>query len=78
MWHNLKHNGHYPAPGRNVVLGYATIPDPETIVSRERNKHKNGMVSDSIQNEETEVIVKELRCISKYIISFGVNKNILC
>lgn len=34
-------------------------------------------MSYSVHNEETELIIKELRCISKHIISFRVNKNIL-
>lgn len=64
------------------MLRHATVAaDPESIMSRERKpnkeKRKNGIVSYSVHNEETELITKELRYISKHILSFRVNKNIL-
>ena len=77
MWHNSTKECH-PATGQNVVLRQVTVSaDPESIKSCERSQtHKDGMLYDSI-NKEIEFIIKELGCINKNIISFGVNKNVL-
>lgn len=52
-------------------------PTLKVLCQVKETNTKNGTLSDSIHNEEAEAIIKEMKCVSKYIVSFSVNKNIL-